>query len=100
MDGGKDVNPFTDNQQADPKKQKLETSEGMSREERLNMFIASFEDQSQFQWDDDVDVSGPHKMTMREFASMRLDDIEHGVSTFLIKNNTIYFLKILIFYVV
>lgn len=68
-----------DNEQADQKLQ-------MSREERLDMFIATFKDQSLFHRDDHVDLSGPHEMTMREFASMRLDDIEHGVCTFLLLN--------------
>lgn len=71
MDGGK---ACSDIQQAD----QVKTTEGMSREERLDLYIASFTVRSIFHWDDDADLSGPHKMTMREFASMQLDDIEHG----------------------
>ncbi|KAK1349475.1 hypothetical protein POM88_054811 [Heracleum sosnowskyi] len=71
MDGGKACSHI---QQAD----QVKTTEGMSREERLDLYIASFKVRSIFHWDDDADLSGPHKMTMREFASMQLDDIEHG----------------------
>ncbi|KAL8100900.1 uncharacterized protein LOC141686846 isoform X2 [Apium graveolens] len=80
MDGGKG---FTDNEQAGPKKQKVIRKEGMSREERLNLYIATCMDPSSirpslFGPDKDVDLSVPHMLTFREFASMCLDDIEHG----------------------
>ncbi|KAK1385040.1 hypothetical protein POM88_022775 [Heracleum sosnowskyi] len=71
MDGGKACSHI---QQAD----QVKTTEGMSREERLDLYIASFKVRSIFHWDDNADLSGPHRMTMREFASMQLDDIEHG----------------------
>lgn len=85
IDGGKG---FTDNEQAGPKKQKVIRKEGMSREERLNLYIATCMDPSSirpslFGPDKDVDLSVPHMLTFREFASMCLDDIEHGVSTYL-----------------
>ncbi|KAL6577395.1 hypothetical protein OROMI_011671 [Orobanche minor] len=73
----KGVHPVTDNEQTDPKKQKSETSEVMPREKRLDMFIATLKDLKKFRWPDHVDLSGPHKMTMREFASIQLDTIEH-----------------------
>ncbi|KAL6577394.1 hypothetical protein OROMI_011670 [Orobanche minor] len=81
MGGGggnkKGVHPVTDNEQADPKKQKSETSEVMPREKRLDMFIATRKDLRRFRWPDHVDLNGPHPMTMREFASIQLDNIEH-----------------------
>ncbi|KAL6577441.1 hypothetical protein OROMI_011717 [Orobanche minor] len=81
MGGGggnkKGVHPVTDNEQTDPKKQKSETSEVMPREKRLDMFIATRKDLRRFRWPDHVDLSGPHPMTMREFASIQLDNIEH-----------------------
>ena len=86
MDGGEVAHPLTGNQQAGPKKQKTETSKGKSREERLNMYMAKIKDSiasiaSQFS--DDEDTSGPHGMTFREFASIKLNEIESGVSNLL-----------------
>ncbi|KAL6575792.1 hypothetical protein OROHE_000773 [Orobanche hederae] len=49
----------------------------MPREKRLDMFIATRKDLRRFRWPDHVDLSGPHPMTMREFASIQLDNIEH-----------------------
>ncbi|KAL1822181.1 hypothetical protein ACET3Z_008959 [Daucus carota] len=79
MDGGKGAHHLTANQQAGPKKQKKgETSKGKSREERLDMYIAHFKDLTLISaFAKDVDTSRPHRMTFREYASMRLDEIEN-----------------------
>lgn len=63
----------------------VETSEGKTREERLQMYMENITEFGRRIFgpdDEEVDEDGCHEMTLREFCSHELDMIENGVSTY------------------